>query len=91
MDSHPAQRLVEPTSVTHNVFTWRHGMEGETLWTVMATMPEELSRFQKGLHMIGSMNSVTGAYPFDQLAATIDENRPVLVDVGKCRKVLSKP
>ncbi|KAL9092546.1 MAG: hypothetical protein Q9165_004350 [Trypethelium subeluteriae] len=70
----------EPTSPTHNPYSWAWGEEGKTTFEVMAAQPDRLRAFQRGLGALARGDPITGFYDFDKLNTT--EDRAILIDVG---------
>ncbi|KAK4164690.1 S-adenosyl-L-methionine-dependent methyltransferase [Cladorrhinum sp. PSN259] len=75
----------EPDDPVRNPFTHYHGKDGTPVWEIMASNPEKLEQFQRGMSGIDVAIPVTGHFDFDALKNSEEENaRGVveLVDVG---------
>ena len=72
--------LEEPHENTRNPYTWHHNRDGEGTWEIMASFPERMQVFQRGLQMMEAGDPVVGFYDFGQLKTSTE--RVELVDVG---------
>ena len=82
LDSHGGP--IEPTTVTHNPYTWAHDMEGKPFWEVMMSFPDRMSVFNASMATQDRVLDFMDIYDFRQLVSTnsSDSNKPVFVDVG---------
>ncbi|KAK4182902.1 S-adenosyl-L-methionine-dependent methyltransferase [Podospora australis] len=84
----------EPADPLHNPFTWSSKQEGTHVFQIIASKPEDLAQFQRGMLGIDVAIPTTGHFDFSVLANSPGNNEKgvvELVDVGGGHgKVLSQ-
>ncbi|KAK3988728.1 S-adenosyl-L-methionine-dependent methyltransferase [Cladorrhinum sp. PSN332] len=76
---------MEPDDPLRNPFTFYYKKDGTPIWQIIASNPEKLEEFQKGMSGIDVAIPVTGHFDFDLLGNSVEENEGEvveLVDVG---------
>ena len=67
-------------AMTHNPDTWKHGMEGKTVFDVLEQDPERLQNFHMLMGMVEMLRPYTGFYDYGKFAT--EDGRVAFVDMG---------
>ena len=74
----------EPTTQTHNPFSYGFGDPEATCWEIMNRDPERMKAFMQSMSMMEKILPITGMYDFAWTKEVVekDAERVILVDVG---------
>jgi hypothetical protein len=67
-------------AMTHNPDTWKHGMEGKTVFEILESDPERLKNFHLLMGMVEMLRPYTGFYDYGKFAT--EDGRVAFVDMG---------